>query len=160
MEKSGQGNPHPEIIVRDEAKSRLRVAVEGLLTVAFWVLYVYVLLPIFTLVLWVFGVRTIYDEIFGLKGYMALIDILKNGGLITIAILAILAGWAFYNYRMFVSRGERRSSRVSISNDREISRLLSVDLDGLESIRKLHRLRVKIDGEHYLIVKDSPEGTK
>jgi len=160
MEKSGQGNPHPEIIVRDEAKSRLRVAVEGLLTVAFWVLYVYVLLPIFTLVLWVFGVRTIYDEIFGLKGYMALIDILKNGGLITIAILAILAGWAFYNYRLFMSRGERRSSRVSISNDREISRLLSVDLDGLESIRQLHRLTVKIDGEHYLVVKDSPEGTK
>lgn len=160
MEKPGQGNPHPEIIIKDEAKSRLRVAVEGLLTVAFWLLYVYVLLPIFTLVLWVFGVRTIYDEVFGLRGYLALIDILKNGGLITIAILAVLAGWAFYNYRLFVSRGERRSSRVSISNDREISRLLKVDLDGLESIRQLHRLRVKIDGEHYLVVKDGPEGMK
>ena len=160
MEKPGQGDPHPEIIVRDEVKSRLRVAVEGLLTVAFWVLYIYVLLPIFTLILWVFGVRTIYDEIFGLKGYMALIDILKNGGLITIAILAILAGWAYYNYRMFVYRGERRSSRVSISNDREISRLLSVDLDSLEGIRKLRRLKVKIEGEHYLVEKESPEGTK
>jgi len=160
MEKPGQGDPHPEIIVRDEVKSRLRVAVEGLLTVAFWVIYVYVLLPIFTLILWVFGVRTIYDEIFGLKGYMALIDILKNGGLITIAILAILAGWAYYNYRMFVYRGERRSSRVSISNDREISRLLSVDLDSLEGIRKLRRLKVKIEGEHYLVEKESPEGTK
>jgi len=160
MEKPGQGDSHPEIILRDEVKSRLRVAVEGLLTVAFWVLYVYVLLPIFTLILWVFGVRTIYDEIFGLKGYMALIDILKNGGLITIAILAILAGWAYYNYRMFVYRGERRSSRVSISNDREISRLLSVDLDSLEGIRKLRRLKVKIEGEHYLVEKESPEGTK
>jgi len=138
----------------------LRVAVEGLLTVAFWVLYIYVLLPIFTLVLWVFGVRTIYDEIFGLKGYLALIDILKNGGLITFAILAVLAGWAYYNYRMFMYRGERRSSRVSISNDREISRLLSVDLDSLEGIRKLRRLKVKIEGEHYLVEKESPEETK
>jgi biofilm PGA synthesis protein PgaD len=155
MEKPGQGNPHPEIIVDDEAKSKLRVAVEGLLTVAFWVFYVYVLLPIFTLILWVFGVRTIYDEIFGLKGYLALIDILKDGGLITIAILAILVGWAFYNYRMFVHRGERRSSRVSITNDREIARLLSVDLDSLEGIRKLHRMRVKVDGEHYLVQKES-----
>ncbi|MCX5834247.1 MAG: poly-beta-1,6-N-acetyl-D-glucosamine biosynthesis protein PgaD [Deltaproteobacteria bacterium] len=160
MEKPGQGNPHPEIIVADEAKSRLRVAVEGLLTVAFWVFYIYVLLPIFTLVLWVFGFRTIFDEIFGQKGYMALIDILKNGGLITVAILAILVGWAFYNYRMFVSRGERRSSRVSISNDREISRLLSIDLDSLESIRKLHRLKVKIEGDFYLVEKESPDGTK
>jgi biofilm PGA synthesis protein PgaD len=157
MEKPGQGHPHPEIIVRDEAKSKLRAAIEGLLTVAFWVLYIYVLLPIFTLILWVLGVRTIYDEIFGLKGYMALIDILKNGGLITVAILAILVGWAFYNYRMFVSRGERRSSRVSISNDREISRLLNVDLVDLESIRNLHRLRVKIEGDLYFFEKESPD---
>ncbi|HOD34993.1 MAG TPA: poly-beta-1,6-N-acetyl-D-glucosamine biosynthesis protein PgaD [Syntrophales bacterium] len=160
MEKPGQGNPHPEIIVDNQAKSRLRVAVESLLTVAFWMLYVYILLPIFTLVLWVFGVRTIYDEIFGLKGYLALIDLLKNGGLITIAILAILAGWAFYNYRMFMSRGERRSSRVSITNDREVARLMNVDLDALKGIRRLTRLRVKIDGEHYLVVRDGPEGMK
>ncbi len=156
MEKSGQGNPHPEIIVRDEAKSRLRVAVEALLTIAFWVFYIYVLLPIFTLILWVFGVRTIFDEVFGQKGYMALIDILKNGGLITAAILALLAGWAFYNYRLFVKRGERRSSRVSISSDREIARLLRVDPDALEGLRMKHRLRIRVDGEWYLV---EPEGS-
>lgn len=151
MEKSGQGNPHPEIIVRDEAKSRLRVAVEALLTIAFWVFYIYVLLPIFTLILWVFGVRTIFDEVFGRKGYMALIDILKNGGLITAAILALLAGWAFYNYRLFLKRGDRRSSRVSISSDREIARLLNVDPDALEGFRMNHRLKIRVEGERYLV---------
>jgi biofilm PGA synthesis protein PgaD len=156
MEKSGQGHPHPEIIVRDEVKSRLRVAVEGLLTVAFWVFYIYVLLPIFTLILWAFGVRTIFDEIFSQKGYMALIDILKNGGLITTAILVVLSGWAFYNYRLFVKRGDRRGSRVSISSDREISRLLDIDPAVLESVRQRRRLKVKVDGELYLVEPETP----
>lgn len=155
MEKSGQGHPHPGIIVRDEVKSRLRVAVEGLLTVAFWVFYIYVLLPIFTLILWAFGVRTIFDEVFGQKGYLALIDILKNGGLITAAILVVLAGWAFYNYRLFVKRGDRRGSRVSISSDREIARLLDLDPAALESIRRRRRLKVKVERELYLVEPES-----
>lgn len=160
MEKSGQGHPHPAIIVRDEVKSRLRVAVEGLLTVAFWVFYIYVLLPIFTLILWAFGVRTVFDEIFGQKGYMALIDILKNGGLISAAILFILAGWAFYNYRLFVKRGDRRGSRVSISSDREISRLLDIDPAALDSVRRRHRLKVRVEGDLYLVEPENTGGGK
>jgi len=136
------------------------VAVEGLLTVAFWVFYIYVLLPIFTLILWAFGVRTVFDEIFGQKGYMALIDILKNGGLISAAILFILAGWAFYNYRLFVKRGDRRGSRVSISSDREISRLLDIDSAALDSVRRRHRLKVRVEGDLYLVEPENTGGGK
>ena len=81
MEKPGQGPPHLEVFVKDEVKSPLRRIVEDFITIVCWGIYLYLLLPLFTLVLWVFGVQTIYDQIIGAKGYEELIRLLANGGI-------------------------------------------------------------------------------
>ena len=51
MEKPGQGPAHSEIFVKDEVKSPLRRVVEDFITIVCWGIYLYLLLPIFTLVL-------------------------------------------------------------------------------------------------------------
>ena len=46
----------------------------------------------FTLVLWIFGIQTIFDQIIGEKGYEELIRLLENGGITTLVILSLGVG--------------------------------------------------------------------
>ena len=151
MEESGQGPSHPEVFVKDEVKSPLRRGVENFITTVCWGIYLYLLLPIFTLVLWIFGIQTIYTELFGAKGYEELIRLLKNGGITTLVILIIISGWTYYNYFWFKRRGERRGNSVRISSDADMSALLETDVSAMEEIRKSRRLEICVEGPKYRI---------
>jgi len=151
MEESRQRSSHPEILVKDEVKSPLRRVVENFITVVCWGIYLYLLLPLFTLVLWVFGIQTVYYELFGEKGYEELVQLLKNGGITTLVILILISGWTYYNYFWFKRRGERRGNQVRISSDVDVSALLETDVSAMEEIRKSRRLEICVEGPKYRI---------
>lgn len=156
MEKPRQGPPHTEIIVQDEVKSRLRRITEDFITIVCWAIYLYLLLPLFTLFLWILGVQTIYDQIIGERGYEELIRLLENGGITTLVIFVIVSGWTYYNYLWFRRRGERRGGRVMISSDVEIAKMLDVDMAAMEGIRTSCRILVKVDNGNYRIEPQKP----
>jgi poly-beta-1,6-N-acetyl-D-glucosamine biosynthesis protein PgaD len=151
MEEPGQGPPHSEIIVQDEVKSPLRRVVEDTITVVCWGVYLYLLLPMFTLVLWIFGIQTIFDQIIGERGYEELIRLLENGGITTLVILLLISGWTYYNYLWFMRRGERRGNQVRISSDVEMSAMLETDITAMEEIRNARRLEIRVEGSKYRI---------
>ena len=151
MEKPGQGPPHPEVFVQDEVKSPLRKFIEDFITVVCWGIYLYLLLPLLTLVLWVFGVQTIYDQIIGAKGYEELARLLQNGGITVLIIFLIVSGWTYYNYLWFLRRGERRGGQVKISSDVEMAGMLGTDSTAMGEIRKARRLEIRVDGPLYRI---------
>ena len=151
MEEPGQGPPHSEIIVQDEVKSPLRRVVEDTITVVCWGVYLYLLLPMFTLVLWIFGIQTIFDQIIGEKGYEELIRLLANGGITTLVILLLISGWTYYNYLWFMRRGERRGNQVRISSDVEMSAMLETDITAMEEIRNARRLEIRVEGKKFRI---------
>jgi len=132
-------------------KSPLRKFIEDTITVVCWGIYLYLLLPLFTLVLWVFGVQTIYDQIIGEKGYEELARLLQNGGVTVLVIFLIVSGWTYYNYLWFLRRGERRGGQVKISSDVEMAGMLATDSTAMEAIRRSHRLEIRVDGPLYRI---------
>jgi len=132
-------------------KSPLRKFVEDFITVVCWGLYLYLLLPLLTLVLWVFGVKTIYDQIIGAKGYEELVRLLQNGGITVLIIFLIVSGWTYYNYLWFLRRGERRGGQVKISSDVEMAGMLGTDSTAMGEIRKARRLEIRVDGPLYRI---------
>jgi poly-beta-1,6-N-acetyl-D-glucosamine biosynthesis protein PgaD len=151
MEESGQRPSHLGVISRDEIKSPLRRFVEHFVTTVCWAIYLYLLLPLFTLVLWAFGIRTFYDEVIGVGGYEALIRFLKNGSVTALVIFVITVSWARYNYAQFKRRGERRSSRTRISSDDEIARWLGVDAAAVGDIRRFRCLEVRVEKSGYRV---------
>ncbi len=116
-----------------------------------WGIYLYLLLPMFTLVLWIFGIQTIFDELIGAKGYEELIRLLQYGGITTLVIFLIISGWTYYNYIWFLRRGERRGGQVRISSDVEMSALLETDISAMEEIRKSRRMEIQVEGSKYHI---------
>ena len=65
MGKPGPRVTNPEIIDSWRLKSRTRILLESFLTLAFWSGFLYLLTPVVTLILWVFGVRIAYTELLG-----------------------------------------------------------------------------------------------
>jgi poly-beta-1,6-N-acetyl-D-glucosamine biosynthesis protein PgaD len=144
MEEPGSRYPHPKIIDRQDLKSRSRILLESLITLAFWTGFLYLLIPIVTLCLWVFGVRIAYTELIGAKGVAELVKIIKNSGIIVFFVTLIILGWSYYNYLWFRVRGERRNSRVMICYDEDFSALYHLDLQTLQTAKTQNRLVVTL----------------
>jgi len=146
MEKPGQGPPHPEVFVQDEVKSPLRRIVEDFITVVCWGIYLYLLLPLFTLVLWVFGVQTIYDQIIGQKGYEELSRLLANGGITVLVIFLIVSAGRTTTTSGSCAAGrgvEDRSGSAATWRWRDSSARTSRPW---RRIRKSQRLEIRVDG--------------
>ncbi|MFZ0485187.1 MAG: poly-beta-1,6-N-acetyl-D-glucosamine biosynthesis protein PgaD [Desulfobacterales bacterium] len=151
MEKSGQRSTHIKIIDRPVLKSPLRYLFEGSFTLALWALWVYWLMPIFTLLLWVFGFHLYYSENLLDGGLEELLNTLKNGGLAVLLVACVMLGWTYYNYLWFLRRGERRNKSEAIIFDGDIARYFNVDLGRLRRVRTQSIINISIDDDQIIL---------
>jgi poly-beta-1,6-N-acetyl-D-glucosamine biosynthesis protein PgaD len=157
MEKSGPWSSHPEIIDRRDLKSLGRRILESFLTLAFWTGFVYLLVPLVTLCLWVFGVHISYTQLIGAQGLAQLLKIIKGGGLMVLFITMMILGWGYYNYLGFRIRGERRNKQVLICHDEDFSALYHLDLSILQAAKEQNHLLVSLtDGRVEVLPTPSP----
>lgn len=156
MEKSRSRSTNPEVIDSWQLKSWSRILLEGFITLAFWTGFLYLLIPIVTLGLWVFGVRIAYTELIGNQGIMELVKILKSSGIIILIVTLILLTWSYYNYLLFRIRGERRGSRVMICFDEDFCGRYHLDVQTLQTAKEQARLSVSLIDER-VGVKAGPE---
>lgn len=85
---------------------------EGSLTVILWLVWVYFILPVFTVMLWFFGVKLFYQKLIIEGGLEQLGNILLNGGIAILVIFVLQTVWISYNYYFIFKRfGERRKPR-------------------------------------------------
>jgi poly-beta-1,6-N-acetyl-D-glucosamine biosynthesis protein PgaD len=144
MEKSGSRASKPEIIDNWRIKSRARILLESFVTLAFWTGFLYLLIPMVTLLLWVFGFRIAYAELIGAEGLMELVKIIKESGIIIFIITLIIMAWGYYNYLLFRIRGDRRGSRVMICFDEDFASRYHLNLQTLRAAKEESRLSVTL----------------
>jgi biofilm PGA synthesis protein PgaD len=144
MEKSGSRSSNPELIDAWRIKSRSRILLESFVTLAFWTGFLYLLIPIVTLLLWIFGVKIAYAELIGAEGLMELVKIIKESGIIIFVITLIIMAWGYYNYLLFRIRGDRRGSRVAICFDEDFANRYHLDLQTLQAAKEESRLAVTL----------------
>lgn len=77
-----------------------------LLTGAFWILYLYLLTPLLTLILWLFGFNTGYIELYQRDAQIEPF-LLFSLPLIALACAFALIGWAEYNRTRFGNKHRR-----------------------------------------------------
>ncbi|GAB1595558.1 poly-beta-1,6-N-acetyl-D-glucosamine biosynthesis protein PgaD [Lysobacter claricitrinus] len=98
----------PFIYTPKEPAPQAMRGVHSVLTLAAWVLYAYLWLPLITVVAWVLGVRTSYVEIY-LRNNQVDETIFLVILVLAVIATALLVGWAEYNRRRF-SGPDRRSN--------------------------------------------------
>lgn len=130
------------IIDRPDALPRARRMAWHAVTVVFWGLYLYLWLPLVSLVAWVFGIGIAYQEMVVAEGYREVLRLL-GWYLVTIEVLCgSLVLWAAYNYLRFGGR-ERRGRRPDVSLA-VIARHFHVRLVELVAWQKARHLRIEL----------------
>lgn len=157
MGKSGQRYSQTEIIDKPELESLFTRFIESSITAALWLAWLYWILPVFTIILWFFGIRLFYLGLFEGGVSTEIIEVFKNGGIAIIIIILLETVWINYNYRMiFKKRGERRKF-VEPATDEELAQYFNIDPETLTNAKNYQRLEVNIKRNAITVNVTSPE---
>ena len=113
------------------------------LTFLFWLLWVYLWVPLFSALAWLFGARLFYEHMIVLGGYEGFLQLMGWYALAIVVISAVLIVWALYNQLRF--RGRERRRFVEPVTVYELSSFFHVDPNGLARWRESKRIRISID---------------
>lgn len=98
------------LIRKPYAQPRLKRAAWGFVTAAFWGLYIYLWLPLVTLILWLLGIRTAYFELYTRAHEVEPFLVLSLPVIAALCAVCLIS-WAEYNRWRFSSR-DRRNPQV------------------------------------------------
>lgn len=112
------------------------------LSIVSWLLWLYFLLPLFTLGGWLLGVKSLSDEIRWFGGYKTLLELLTLYGEI---ILVIAVAWAVWSLCLSWLHAGKSSKQLSTVNDQQLCASFKVDQKQLIEARALNKVTVCFD---------------
>ena len=124
---------NPLIIERPELQSNAQRYGWSSITFIFWLLYIYLWLPLITLVAWWVGAKLFNLHIIQLNGYVGLLDKLGLYAAIIFIISAMLIGWAKIEHLRFKNKPRRKGS--SAVTDREVAKKYNLQESQLAQLR-------------------------
>ena len=99
------------VIDRPELQTPMMRALYNALTVVMWSFYLYLLLPMATLVAWWVGFSAVYEEMVMRRGWEALVSLLGWYSVVILLIALAQVGWAVVNWARFRGKRDRRRVR-------------------------------------------------
>ncbi len=108
------------LVERPELQSGRQRTLYGALTLIFWVLWIYLWLPLLALLAWALGVEQAYKYMIVLGGYNDFLRVLGMYGLVILLLGCGLIVWAIYNIVRF-GGGESRLTPLAVT-DAQIGR--------------------------------------
>jgi poly-beta-1,6-N-acetyl-D-glucosamine biosynthesis protein PgaD len=119
-----------------------------------WLLWLYFLLPVFTLAGWLMGVKSLSDEIRWFGGYKTLLELLQMYGGI---ILLIAIGWLSWTFFLsWLHASIKPEPHLPVTNQ-ELANRFHVDIDQLIDIRSHQKIMVYHDEKANIIRLDHIE---
>lgn len=143
-----------DIIEKPELKSFSLSSIELGITGLAWGLWVYLIMPLFTLILWVLGAQFLVIEQVMLKGYRSLLEVAVSYLIVVFLIGVILVTWNMYN-KMKFKNNERRAFSAEIDVD-YLAESLEVSLDIVKSLQSARIASIdSVDGDISIEVEDT-----
>lgn len=136
-------SPNAPHIDSPELLTRLERVRDTFATALMWAIYVYLWLPLVSLVAWLAGFELAYDVMVREGGAGALGGILVGYGIVFVTIALVVTGWSFWNRMRFGKR--QRRGFIAATPDAEIAHWFGVDLETLARFRTLETLTVDVD---------------
>ena len=126
----------------------------ALLTVLFWGVWLYLVLPLVSLLLWAFGVRFLVEQI-RLGGYEGLLGSLITYGMVLLVFVSLLALWIAWNVVRYGGSSDRRTVKRAEVPDWVVRGKFRID-DGHLSVLRAERLvRVAFEGDDVVVIADA-----
>ena len=121
-----------------------------LLTLAFWIVWFYLWVPLITLAGWWFQIRFFQQEMIMTDGFDAFLDVLPTFIGVTFALTGTLGLWALYNYKRFKGIDRRKPLPSVVKED--LIELLPITKNDLNAIQSNKISTVTISEKGAIIV--------
>lgn len=136
------------------AQSGMQRAAEFTITTLFWLAWLYLIMPLVSLLLWIAGIQLFMEEMIVRGGYQALIGELVHYGLVILAMLTVTLIWVYWNLRRYGEHEKRTMQPVPVSLE-EVAATSGLTPDVIRGIRTRRRMRITFDdNDHPLILTD------
>lgn len=112
----------------------------SLVTFIFWTIWLYLWLPLISLLAWFIGIRLFHDEMIAQRGYEGFFNLVGWYSLVVLIIGGALLGWGGYNLYRF--RGKERRKSTGSSDKNEIAEQFAVDVDQLQKWHRAKQLTI------------------
>jgi poly-beta-1,6-N-acetyl-D-glucosamine biosynthesis protein PgaD len=131
------------VIDRPELQPPAHRAFFSALTVVLWTFYVYLLLPLLTLLAWYCGYSAVYEEMVMRNGWEALVKLIGFYGAIVLAMAFTQIGWALVNWMRFAGKRDRRRERERVVDMGFSEPMFLIDTAGIPAWQNARRLVVR-----------------
>jgi biofilm PGA synthesis protein PgaD len=129
------------VIDRPDLQPPAMRALYSAMTVALWTFYVYLLLPLATLLAWYVGYSAVYEEMMMRRGWEALVELIGWYSLIVLIMGLIQVGWASINWARFRGARDRRRLRER-QVDMEVEKMFLIDTTEFPAWQNARRIVV------------------
>ncbi len=144
LPRTGPGRDTQVIFDRPELQARRHRLVYSTLTLIAWVIWMYLWLPVVTLVAWYLGVRVFVREIV-IPDPQTILAVVLAYLLVVLVFAVVLVGWSQYNLRRFGGKDRRRFPAPLA--DAELADWFGIPPERLAQMRGLGRMRIEHDEE-------------
>lgn len=137
----------------------LPAGIVSLLTVGFWAVWLYLVLPLISLLLWAFGVRLFLREI-AIDRFESLRASLVTYSSILLGLVVLLVLWIVWNVVRYGGSHDRRTVKRAEVTDQEVREAFHLDESLLDSMRTGRLMRIDLDEDDCVVViaAASPQG--
>jgi len=145
------------IIDRPELQTPQQRYIFSLLTLAFWIIWFYLWLPLVSLFAWLLGFELFYESMIRLNGLEGLLDLVGWYGLVIGASALLLVLWSAYNLSRFQGKNKRTTS-VRITEE-QMAGFFQIEKSAIQTCRHEKRVVFEFDQDgSILAVNDQPQG--
>jgi poly-beta-1,6-N-acetyl-D-glucosamine biosynthesis protein PgaD len=123
----------------------------GALTVVCWAVWIYLVLPLVSLVLWAAGVRLFVRENAG-TSYVALARTLLSYSAVLVVLVGLLAVWILWNVARYGGKLDRRIVNRPLVTHGEVWKSFRLDEAIGDPLRSARSLRLDLDREGRVLV--------
>ena len=144
------------LLARQWSRRRpLPTGILSALTLLFWGVWLYLVLPLVSLLLWVFGVRFVIREI-AEGGYEGLRSSMVAYSSVLLGLVGLLALWIAWNVVRYGGDKDRRTVKRGEVGDGEVRKAFQLDESLLSALRGERFVRVDLDGDGVVVMSAAP----
>ena len=129
-----------------------RTATEFTITTLFWLAWIYLVMPLVSLLLWGLGIRLFVNEMLVRGGYEALLGEMGSYSLVVLAMLVTTLIWVYWNQRRY-GRHEQRIQQPTPVSLAEIAATTGLSLGAIQAIRAKRCLRITFDDDDLPVIR-------
>ena len=130
----------------------IRSVTELTITTAFWFAWVYLILPLISLLLWLAGYHLFVDEMLVRGGYEALLDELLNYGLVILGMSLVVLTWIGWNQRRYGRHNKRTRQPLAVAVDEQVM-TAGLGLEELAALQAARQATVDFDDQDRLHIR-------